>query len=145
MGGKQTPQSTIVVEPWADDRPSRFVKSLESPTPLMPPYAVHIDDVAEATLVAATVDMHASRRLEEFILSYPVFKWEDVAKYVRDKHPSFDVKLQGPFPEYVGVRATKAEKVLGCRWRHPREMADGVLGQQEELRGVKVGCIGLSS
>jgi nucleoside-diphosphate-sugar epimerase len=112
-----------------------FVMSLGMEQPLLPPYMVHIDDVAHATLAAATAKIPEEET--EFLLSVPKTSWENVVKYVKEKHSAWPVKLQGPFPEYVGVDGSRAEKILGVRYHSVEEIIDSVLDQQEELRGMK--------
>ncbi|KAK3623643.1 hypothetical protein LTR56_021506 [Elasticomyces elasticus] len=112
-----------------------FVRSLESETPNMPPYVIDVRDVAQAALAAATAEFDTEQRpLEEILLSGKQIDWDALAEYVKASRPTFDVKLKGPFPKFVGIDTAKAERVLGSRSGSWEAMTDDVLGQQESLR-----------
>ncbi|KAF2630587.1 NAD dependent epimerase/dehydratase [Macroventuria anomochaeta] len=111
---------------------------LTSPAPFIPPIAVDVRDVASAHLKALEISVGKSDEVEEFILSAGEregWMWGRVAEFVRERYPSVDVKLEGPFEEPPKVNTQKAEEGLGVKWRGMEDTVGSFLEQQMELRG----------
>jgi nucleoside-diphosphate-sugar epimerase len=106
--------------------------SLPSNKPLFPSTIVDVRDVAAATL--ATINAHVGRNGDEFIISGAETTWDDVVSYVKSAYPQVETNLQPPFEKPFAVSASKAERILGVKWRSMKEMVGSVLDQQLALR-----------
>jgi nucleoside-diphosphate-sugar epimerase len=111
-----------------------FMQSLTSEKPVFPSTCVDVRDVADAML--ATMDANIERNGEEFIISGVKFTWEDVVTYVNKAYPQVTVNLRPPFEKPFDATASKAERILGAKWRSMEEIIGSVLDQQLALRGV---------
>lgn len=111
-----------------------FWVSLESGRPHFPTNYVHVRDVAEAALLSLKAPIN--RRVEEFVLSGPVAKWEDVVAFVSSNYPQTEVKQQPPFGKPYQVDASKAETILGIRWSSLEDTIRDTLDQQLAFRDI---------
>lgn len=111
-----------------------FWESLQAGKPLFPPNYVHVRDVAEAALRA----LHAQlkRKVEEFLISGPAARWEEVIAIVSANYPQLGVKQQPPFGKSYQVDTSKAESMLGIRWSSLEDTIRDTLDQQMVLRGI---------
>ncbi|KZM21600.1 catalytic [Ascochyta rabiei] len=110
---------------------------LHSPKPFIPMTSVDVRDVAAAHLKALDVQVGKKSDVEEFMLTAGPkqnWTWGQVAEFAREKYPSFDVKLQGPFEEPPRVDTARAEGTLGLKWRSMEDTVGSFLDQQMELR-----------
>ncbi|KAL6705681.1 hypothetical protein ACN47E_006470 [Coniothyrium glycines] len=114
-----------------------LVGTLQAETPGIIMAAVDVRDVALAHLRAldATFDDDGDE-VHEFLLGAGEARgwtWEKVVRFVREKFPAVEVKLQGPFDAPPEVETDKAEKVLGIRWRGMEDTMGELLRQQWDL------------
>ena len=110
---------------------------LTSPAPFIPLAAVDVRDVATAHLKALEIKMGESNEVEEFIISAGEregWKWGRVVDFVRERYPSVDVKLEGPFEEPPKADTHRAEEILGLKWKKMEDTMGSFLGQQVESR-----------
>lgn len=111
-----------------------FWVSLESGRPHFPTNYVHVRDVAEAALLSLRAAI--SRHVEEFVLSGPDAKWEEVVAFVSSTYPQIGVKLEPPFGKPYHVDVSKAESILGIRWSSLEDTIRDTLDQQLAFRGI---------
>ncbi|KAJ4352688.1 hypothetical protein N0V95_004013 [Ascochyta clinopodiicola] len=110
---------------------------LHSPKPFIPMTSVDVRDVAAAHLKALEVQVGRTADVEEFMITAGPkqhWTWGEVAEFVREKYPSLDVKLEGPFEEPPKVDTSRAEEILGMKWRSMEDTVGSFLDQQMELR-----------
>jgi nucleoside-diphosphate-sugar epimerase len=108
-----------------------FMHSLTLDKPVFPSTCVDVRDVADA--IVATIDANVERNGEEFIITGPKFTWEDVVEYTKAAYPQVPMNLQPPFDKPFDANASKAERLLGAKWRSMEEMVSSVLDQQLAL------------
>jgi nucleoside-diphosphate-sugar epimerase len=114
---------------------------LHSPKPFIPISAVDVRDVASAHIKALSVSVSKPNEIEEFVLSAGPsdgWTWDKVADFAREKYPALGSKLQGPIDTPFDVPptaiTTKAEKVLGVKWKRMEETVASFLDHQIELQ-----------
>lgn len=111
--------------------------SLTSTKPQIPMSAVDVRDVARAHISALDVPGEQGR-VDEFILcagETQGWTWQRVADFVQARYEFVGVKVEGPFGEPPSVDASKAERVLGLKWRSMEDTVGSFLDHQVELRG----------
>lgn len=113
---------------------------LHSPQPFIPLSAVDVRDIATAHIKALSVSVSNPNEIEEFVLSAGPregWTWSQVADFVRNKYPAIGSKLEGPFAAFdepPRAVTTKAEQVLGLKWKSMEETVSSFLDHQIELQ-----------
>lgn len=105
-----------------------FWSSLRAEKPQFPPVFVDVRDVAEAHLRSATV--FTTGQATEFLLSGLEVSWDQVASYIKTECPNVELKWTPPFAEGPSVDTTRAENILGMKWRSMEEIIGSLLSQQ---------------
>jgi len=105
-----------------------FWSTLQAEKPQFPPMVVNVRDVADAHLRAATVG--TGERTMEFLLSGCETSWDHVLSFVKSDFPEVEVGWTPPFAEASKVDTSRAEKVLGMKWRSTEEIFGSMILQQ---------------
>ncbi|KAK8154397.1 hypothetical protein BKA80DRAFT_257693 [Phyllosticta citrichinensis] len=87
---------------------------------------VHVRDVAEAHVKALRPDIASG---EKFLAKSGVLDWDEVKAFVKERYPSVQVGTSSG-PTNYPVDGSKAERVLGMKWRHWKEAVSEVVDQQ---------------
>ncbi|KIH87518.1 NAD dependent epimerase dehydratase family protein [Sporothrix brasiliensis 5110] len=113
-----------------------YLGSLQSPEPFVPSALVDVRDVSATHVAAITVP---SERLEgkgrytvtEVVDLGPRVTWEELAAYIKEKYPSFPLKLTGPgaFSNPATADTTRATRDFGVKFHDPLDTV-GVLIEQ---------------
>ncbi|KAK7530890.1 uncharacterized protein J3D65DRAFT_671812 [Phyllosticta citribraziliensis] len=102
-------------------------KSLTSENQSLPGAAwVHVRDVAEAHIKALRPDIASG---EKFLANAGALDWDEVKEFVKERYPSVQVGTSSG-PAIFPVDGSKAERVLGMKWRHWKEAVSEVVEQQ---------------
>lgn len=112
--------------------------SLASPQPVVPLAPIDVRDVGEAHVKALTAEVGAKDGVEEFLLNAGEregWTWEGVARFVKERFPEVEVKLEGPFGVTPQFETWRAETILGMKWRGMEDTVSDYLGQKIELQG----------
>ena len=111
-------------------------RSLTNEKPTIPMAAVDVRDVAAAHIKA--LDVNANKgQVEEFILcagEKEGWTWEKVAELVRRKYAFVGVKLEEQSGGVPSVNTSRAQNMLGIKWRSMEDTIGSFLEQQSELR-----------
>jgi nucleoside-diphosphate-sugar epimerase len=112
--------------------------SLYSETPLIPAIAVDVIDVARAHVRVLNTNFEGkNNEVQEFLISAGEkdgWSWTKIAKFVKNKYPSFGTKLEGSFDAIPSIETRRAEEVLGLKWRTMEDTIASFLDHQAELR-----------
>lgn len=87
---------------------------------------VHVRDVAEAHIKALRPDIASG---EKFIASAGALDWNEVKAFVKERYPSVQIGTSSG-PTNFQVDGSKAERVLGMKWRHWQDAVSEVVEQQ---------------
>ena len=105
-----------------------FWSTLQADKPQFPPMVVDVRDVADAHLRAATVP--TEDRITEFLLSSDKTSWEQVVSFIKSEFPEVKLGWTPPFDKASEVDTSRAEKVLGMKWRSTEEIFRSTISQQ---------------
>lgn len=113
--------------------------SLTSPQPFVPLAPVDVRDVAEAHVKALSADVGAATgEVAEFLLNASEregWSWDAVAQFAKEKFPSVEVLLEGPYGVTPQFETERAETLLGMKWRGMQDTVGSYLEQKVELDG----------
>lgn len=105
-----------------------FWSTLQADNPQFPPIVVDVRDVADAHLKAATVS--TKDQTTEFLLSGDKTSWDQVVKLIKSEFPEVTLGWTPPFEKAPEVDTSRAEKVLGIKWRSTKEIFRSTISQQ---------------
>jgi len=111
--------------------------SLYSETPIIPALGVDVRDVARAHVRALDAKFEGKNGVQEFIISATEkegWSWTNIVKFVKKKYPSFGTKLEGPFVASPSIETSRAEEILGLKWKTMEDTIADFLDHQVELR-----------
>ncbi|RMZ69715.1 hypothetical protein GMOD_00010285 [Pyrenophora seminiperda CCB06] len=112
--------------------------TLYSETPLLLAVAVDVRDVARAHVRALDANFQGTNdKVEEFLISASEkdgWSWTNVAKFVKSKYPTLGTKLQGSFDAPPSIETSRAEEILGLKWKTMEDTLASFLDHQVELR-----------
>lgn len=106
--------------------------SLQSDKPHFPPTIVDVRDVAEAHIKAITA--LTDKQTTEILLSGPKTVWDEIATFIKARFPEIEVSWKPPFGRGPEVETSRADQVLGMRWRSAEEVLSSLFTQQLDLR-----------
>jgi nucleoside-diphosphate-sugar epimerase len=113
--------------------------SLTSPQPAVPLAPVDVRDVAEAHVKALSADVGAvTDEVAEFLLNASEregWSWHGITRFVKEKFPSVEVLLDGPYGVTPQFETSRAETLLGMKWRDMQDTVGSYLEQKVELEG----------
>jgi nucleoside-diphosphate-sugar epimerase len=112
--------------------------SLTSPQPVIPLAPVDVQDVAEAHVKALSADVGPTGEVAEFLLNASEregWSWDAVARFAKEKFPSVEVLLEGPYGVTPQFETARAETLLGMKWRDMQDTVGSYLEQIVELKG----------
>jgi hypothetical protein len=100
---------------------------------------VDVRDVAEAHVKALSADVGAATgEVAEFLLNASEregWSWDAVAQFAKEKFPSVEVLLEGPYGVTPQFETARAETLLGMKWRDMQDTVGSYLEQIVELKG----------
>lgn len=105
-----------------------FWSSLQADKPQFPPVFVDVRDVAEAHLKSATASTEA--HATEILLSGFEVTWDQVTSFIEADYPTVELKWTLPFAKGPTVDTTRAEKILGMKWRSMEDIIGSLFSQQ---------------
>lgn len=105
-----------------------FWGTLKADKPQFPPAFVDVRDVADAHLKAATVS--TKTQTTEFLLSGHEASWDQVVAYIKSKFPVVEIGWTPPLPGGPDIDTSRAESVLGMKWRSTEEIFESLISQQ---------------
>ena len=105
-----------------------FWSTLQADKPQFPPIFVDVRDVADAHLKAATVS--TDDQTTEFLLSGDATSWDQVISFIEKEFPQVKIGWTPPFPEVSVVDTSRADRVLGMKWRSTEEIFRETVAQQ---------------
>ncbi|KAI6802859.1 NAD(P)-binding protein [Hortaea werneckii] len=105
-----------------------FWGSLGADSAPFPPAMVDVRDVAEAHVRA--IHAPVDKPLTEFLIDGQVTGWDSVADLVEKKYPQLSLNWKRPFPKGMEVDVTRAETMLGMKWRPIRDTFSDLIEQQ---------------
>lgn len=115
-----------------------LLKSLTNPPggkPVVPASFVDVRDVSLVVLKSLDAELGNKELVTEYLAVGGPTSYDEVVKFVKNKYPEIDVKLEGPFEVPLTADTKQTEKELGIKWRGIEEIVGSVLDQQRELRG----------
>ena len=62
------------------------------------------------------------------------WSWTDIARFVKEKYPSLGTKLEGQFPPPPTTGGSRAEDILGIKFRKMEDTVSYFLDHQLELK-----------
>ncbi|KAF3006018.1 hypothetical protein E8E13_010618 [Curvularia kusanoi] len=110
---------------------------LTGPRAGVPMVAVDVRDVAAAHIKALTVAVDSKDKVTEFILSASEregWTWGGVAQFAKEKYAAVGVQVEAPYPPQHRLETTRAETLLGIKWRAMQDTVSAFLEQQLELQ-----------
>ncbi|KAK3358013.1 hypothetical protein B0T25DRAFT_605423 [Lasiosphaeria hispida] len=122
-----------------------LLRSLTAPPggkPIVPASFVDVRDVSLVMLRSLGLEGDEKQPLTEVLVAGYATTWQEVVDIVKERYPSVEVALQGPFAAPFTADTSRAEQQLGIRWRIAEEIISSVFDQQMELR-ARVGRAGL--
>jgi nucleoside-diphosphate-sugar epimerase len=105
-----------------------FWSTLQADKPQFPPMVVDVRDVADAHLKAATVA--TKDQTTEFLLSGDKTSWDQVVSFIKSEFPEVKLGWTPPFAEASEVDTSRAENILGIKWRSTEEIFRSTISQQ---------------
>jgi len=105
-----------------------FWSTLQADKPQFPSIVVDVRDVADAHLKAATVP--TKEQTTEFLLSGDKTSWDQVVSFIKSEFPEVKLGWTPPFEKASEVDTSRAEKVLGIKWRSTEEIIRSTISQQ---------------
>ena len=105
-----------------------FWSTLQADKPQFPPIFVDVRDVADAHLKAATVPTEAGTT--EFLLSGDETSWDQVVSFIKSEFPEVQLNWTPPYAGGAEVDTSRADKVLGIKWRSTEEIFRSTISQQ---------------
>lgn len=105
-----------------------FWNSLGADSTPFPPAIVDVRDVAEAHVRA--IHAPVDKPMTEFLIDGQVTGWDTVADLVEKKYPQLSLNWKRPFPKGMEVDVTRAETVLGMKWRPIEDTFSDLIEQQ---------------
>ena len=105
-----------------------FWSTLQADKPQFPSIVVDVRDVADAHLKAATVP--TKNQTTEFLLSGDKTSWDQVVSFIKSEFPEVTLNWTPPFEKASEVDTSRAEKVLGMKWRSTEEIFRSTISQQ---------------
>ena len=105
-----------------------FWSILQADKPQFPSIVVDVRDVADAHLKAATVS--TKDQTTEFLLSGEKTSWDHVVSIIKSEFPEVKLGWTPPFEKASEVDTSRAEKVLGMKWRSTEEIFRSTITQQ---------------
>ncbi|KAK0711952.1 hypothetical protein B0H67DRAFT_647281 [Lasiosphaeris hirsuta] len=123
-----------------------LLQSLTAPPggkPIIPGSFVDVRDVSLVMLRSLGLEGGDwGKPLTEVLVAGRATTWQEVVDIVRERYPSVEVALQGPFAAPFTADTSRAERQLGVAWRSTQELISSVFDQQMELR-ARAGRAGL--
>ncbi|RMZ01761.1 hypothetical protein D0860_07480 [Hortaea werneckii] len=105
-----------------------FWRSLGADSAPFPPAMIDVRDVAEAHVRA--IHAPVDKPMTEFLIDGQVTGWDAVADLVKKKYPQLSLNWKRPFPKGMEVDVTRAETVLGMKWRPIEDTFSDLIEQQ---------------
>ncbi|KAI6910103.1 hypothetical protein KC318_g5027 [Hortaea werneckii] len=93
-----------------------------------PPAIVDVRDVADAHVRA--IHAPVDKLLTEILIDGQVAGWDTVADLVEKKYPQLSLNWKRPFPKGMEVDVTRAETMLGMKWRPIVDTFSDLIEQQ---------------
>ncbi|KAK0630937.1 hypothetical protein B0T17DRAFT_529663 [Bombardia bombarda] len=103
---------------------------IASGTPPILASFVNVRDVSLANLHAIDAPLNEGAPLTEVILGGSSTTWEAVGKFIKEKYPDVECKIEGTFPAPFVADGSRAERDFGIRWASAEETISQVLDQQ---------------
>ena len=109
-----------------------MMMSLQSEQPFFQPMIVDVRDVADATFGA--INANIEEKFTEFLLKGLKYNWDSIVSFVKQTYPTFPLKLEPPFDQgYLDLDTSRAEEILGVKWRSMENILTSTLDQQLAL------------
>ncbi|KAI7285946.1 NAD(P)-binding protein [Hortaea werneckii] len=105
-----------------------FWRSLSADSAPFPPAMVDVRDVAEAHVRA--IHAPVDKPMTEFLIDGQVNGWDTVAGSIEKKYPQLSLNWKRPFSKGMEVDVTRAETVLGMKWRPIEDTFSDLIEQQ---------------
>ncbi|KAI7218752.1 NAD(P)-binding protein [Hortaea werneckii] len=105
-----------------------FWGSLGGDSAPFPPALVDVRDVADAHVRA--IHAPVDKPLTEVLIDGQVTAWDTVADLVEKKYPQLSLNWKRPFPKGMEVDVTRAETMLGMKWRPIEDTFGDLIKQQ---------------
>ncbi|KAK4223279.1 putative reductase [Podospora fimiseda] len=95
---------------------------------------VDVRDVSQVVLKSMDVELDGKELLTEYLAVGKKTGWDEVVRFVKEKYPEVEMKLEGPYEPGFVADTGRTERELGIEWRGMEEIIGSVLDQQRELR-----------
>ena len=105
-----------------------FWSSMGADSAPFPPAMVDVRDVADAHVRA--IHAPVDKPLTEILIDGQVTGWDPVADLVEKKYPQLPLNWKRPFPNGMEVDVTRAETMLGMKWRPIGDTFSDLIEQQ---------------
>lgn len=105
-----------------------FWSSMGAESAPFPPALVDVRDVAEAHVRA--IHAPVEKPVTEILIDGQVTGWDTLVDLVGKKYPQLSLNWKRPFPKGMEVDVTRAETMLGMKWRPIENTFSDLIEQQ---------------